>query len=157
MNPGEHTMDLPEPHSACADTAALAAKLEQQIRYLLNQFDPKSPSEKFSPTEWLVLLALDQNQGLELKQLADAIRIGVGSTARATRSLAALRLIEWRKDPSNRRQYTMSLTKAGRSVCAMGKLEKKASAQAWFQNIGMEELAAITSILGKCMPPDEGL
>ena len=84
--------------------------LEQQIRILASSFRSTKPKTGFSPSEWVVLSALQNSQGMELKELSERVRISASATAKVTRTLSALRLIEWKKDATRRRQYVLSVT-----------------------------------------------
>ena len=141
--------------SACpaeeADTGLLAAMLEQQIRMLASGFRSTKPKTGFSPSEWVVLGTLQDSQGMELKELSERVRISASATAKVTRTLSALRLLEWKKDATRRRQYVLSITSYGRQVLIDGRAAASVESSDWFRGLSSAELAVITALLKKCL------
>jgi DNA-binding MarR family transcriptional regulator len=147
--------------SACpleeTDSGLLAAVLEQQIRTLASRFRSAKPKTGFSPTEWVILTTLHDCPGMELKELAERVRISASATAKVTRTLSALRLLEWKKDGAKRRQYVLSLTGYGHQLLGEGRSFASVEPSDWFRDLSIRELSVITGLLKKCLasqPPD---
>ncbi|MET0814935.1 MAG: MarR family winged helix-turn-helix transcriptional regulator [Pseudoxanthomonas sp.] len=135
---------------------SLALLLENAVRTVAALLRSDEARQGFTPSEWLVLSELEKTTSLPLNELAVRANTSVGGTSRVIRKLSVLRLAEWRKAPSNRRQYEIAITAQGRDVHATLAAQATRKTSEAIERISDEELLLAVRILTRCMPEGVG-
>lgn len=146
----------PQPEDAASSLPTseherLASQLEQHVRMIAAGFRLKEPRSSFSPSEWLVLSSLVE-EGCALKELSRRTGLTIPSTAQITRRLSLLRLVNWKRTPTDPRNYVLAIMPQGRRVHMQTRENAVRDNAACFGVLTVEELRTLTQLLGKCVP-----
>jgi DNA-binding MarR family transcriptional regulator len=132
-----------------ARSPTLSFLLHDVTRMLRADFRNRAGRSQFTPLQWRVLAYLSRMEGCLQRELADVVEVRPMTIARLLDRMQQMKLIERRRDASDRRAQRVYLTpRARRAAHEMRAIGKRCSSQAVRGFTGAER-RALTDLLAR--------
>ena len=130
-----------------AQSSTLAFLLHDVTRMLRTEFGARAGRSRFTPVQWRALAYLARMEGCLQRELADVVEVRPMTIGRLLDRMEEMKLVERRRDDSDRRAQRIYLTaRARRAVREMRAIGLRCSSQA-VRGLSAVERRALTDLL----------